>query len=179
MSVYERLDRVHGLTSQNPGARYRVIYNKSGTFVAAAIVENESRDLDVGGQTVTVTGYVSDYNLYYFETEDLDHASYLTAVLNAPIVDQRLKPMQSRDQFGPRDITKKVLELPIPRFDPNEPRHRKLAKLGEGCTAKVEGWLARGGAGSTRSIGKLRSMVRAMLKNELHAIDELVRELLA
>jgi len=72
MSIYERLDRVHGLTSQNPRARYRVIYNKSGTFVAAAIVENESRDLDVGGQTVTVTGYVSDYNLYYFETEDLD-----------------------------------------------------------------------------------------------------------
>lgn len=110
---------------------------------------------------------------------DQSEAYFLAAIFNAPVTDALIKPMQSRGLFGPRDIHKKVLELPIPRFDPNDSRHRDLAKLGEVCTARVEAWLASGGPGSTRSIGKLRSTVRAMLKEELQEIDKVVKSILA
>jgi hypothetical protein len=100
------------------------------------------------------------------------------AVLNAPIIDKLIKPMQSRGLWGPRDICKKVLELPIPQFDEKNKIHQRLAKLGEECSAKVEQWLVSGGAGNIKSIGKLRSMVRQMLKEELAEIDELVKKIL-
>ncbi|MEK7399966.1 MAG: hypothetical protein AAB116_23735 [Candidatus Poribacteria bacterium] len=39
-------------------------------------------------------------------------------------------------------------------------------------------WLADGGAGNIKSIGKLRSMTRNMLKDELSEIDLLVKQIL-
>ena len=51
----------------------------------------------------------------------------------------------------------------------------KLGELGEECSARVDKWLANGGAGNVRSIGKLHSTVRAMLRDELAEIDELVK----
>lgn len=102
----------------------------------------------------------------------------MSSVLNAPKIDTLIKPMQSRGLWGPRDIHKKVLELPIPRFNADNPNHQRLAELGEECSIKVEQWLASGGAGKIKSIGKLRSMVRVMLKDELMEIDALVQEIL-
>ena len=63
-------------------------------------------------------------------------------------------------------------------FDPSEEVHLKLAELGGVCTQKVTDWLEAGGPGKIRSIGKLRSMVREMLAEELGQIDELVEPML-
>ena len=178
MTVYERLDRFHGLTTQNPQGKYRVIYNTSGTFLTAAAVKSEPIDFEVGGQKIAAGGFLVDYKTYYLETSNSNEASYLSAVLNAPTVDAWIKPMQSRGLWGPRDICKKVLELPIPKFDAKNSAHQRLAELGEDCTAKVKRWLAGGGAGDIKSIGRLRGMVREILKDELKEIDELVTGIL-
>jgi hypothetical protein len=53
-----------------------------------------------------------------------------------------------------------------------------LRELGRACTQKVADWLETGGPGQGRSIGKLRSMVREMLAEELGQIDELVEPML-
>jgi hypothetical protein len=86
--------------------------------------------------------------------------------------------MQSRGLWGPRDICKKVLELPIPKFDAKNPVHHRISGLGEECSKKVERWLKSGGVGKIISIGKLRSMIRETLKDELLEIDTLVKEIL-
>jgi hypothetical protein len=44
--------------------------------------------------------------------------------------------------------------------------------LGKVCSERVAAWLAAGGPGKTQSIGRLRGMVREMLKEELGEIDE-------
>jgi hypothetical protein len=74
--------------------------------------------------------------------------------------------------------SQKALELPIPKFDAANPTHKRVAELGKECSAKVDKWLAGGGAGKITSIGKLRGMVRAMLKEELQEIDALVEKIL-
>ena len=89
-----------------------------------------------------------------------------------------LKPMQSRGQWGPRDIHKKVLELPIPQFNPSDNIHLQLAELGRHCNEKVAQWVQSGGPGKIKSIGILRSKVREMLKKELNEIDSLVEKIL-
>jgi hypothetical protein len=79
---------------------------------------------------------------------------------------------------APRDIHKKVLELPIPKFDPSNKIHLRLAELGKLCSQKVAEWLKSGGQGKIKSIGVLRSRVREMLKDELKEIDGLVQKIL-
>jgi hypothetical protein len=178
MTIYERIDRVHGLTRQDPKARFWVIYNKSGTFLTAAKVEKDSIEFSANGQKIIAAGFLADHVTYYFEASDLKEANYLTSILNAPKVDELVTPMQTRGQWGPRDIHKKVLELPIPQFDVENPVHLHLAKLADQCEKKVNDWLDRGAYGQVKSIGRLRQMVRQMLKDELAEIDGLVQQIL-
>jgi SAM-dependent methyltransferase len=172
------LDYRRKLTVQNPQAMYRTIYNKGGTFPSAAVVENRPIKLESNGQLFTARGLLADEMTYYYDTTSFYEASYLSSILNAPITNEKIKPMQSRGLWGPRDIHKKILELPIPQFDEKNKVHVKLAKLGEECGTKVEKWLASGGMGNVKSIGRLRSMVRQMLSKELAEIDELVKKIL-
>lgn len=123
MDIYERLDRVHGLTAQNPQARYQVLYPASATYVCACVLERETVQFGVDGQEVRAAGVAIDHKSYHYEADGKPEASYLAAVLNSPTVDGLVKPMQSRGQYGARDIHKKVLELPIPRFDASEETH--------------------------------------------------------
>lgn len=178
MSIYERLDRVHGLTHQNPQAQYRVLYPMSATYLCAAVEGCDKIVFRIRDQSILATGFLTDYKLFVFETDNEQEAFYLATLLNAPIIDNLIKPMQTRGLWGPRDICKKVLELPIPQFEAKNSTHRQLAELGKHCTAKVEKWLANGVAGNIKSIGRLRGMVREMLKDELNEIDGLVKTIL-
>ncbi len=65
MSIYERLDRIHGLTTQNPQAKYRAIYPMSATYLCACVVENEPIEFNINGQKVRVGGFVADYVTYH------------------------------------------------------------------------------------------------------------------
>lgn len=56
--------------------------------------------------------------------------------------------------------------------------HMQLAELGVQCSQKVLDWLAAGGPGQVKSIGRLRGMVRQRLKDELAEIDALVQQIL-
>jgi len=178
MDVLEYLDYYGKLTLQNPQAKYRVLYPTSATYLCACVVENQPVEFDIGEQKVQANGLLVDYVTYHLETNTKDEARYLAATLNAPVIDRLIKPMQARGLWGPRHICKKVLELPIPQFDPSKEEHLRLAELGQVCTQKVAEWLQSGGPGKIRSIGKLRSMVREMLAEELGKIDELVEPML-
>ena len=178
MNIYERLDRFHGLTSQNRNAKYRVVYPKSATYLCACIVKNRPIEFKFEGQRIKVNGFLTESVTYSAETNVEMEAHFLTAFLNAPVIDQKIKPMQSRGLWGPRDIHKKVLELPIPQFDAYDPIHIELTKLGELCSRKVSDWIQSGGPGKIKSIGKLRAMVREMLTKDRTEIDKLVEHLL-
>jgi hypothetical protein len=178
MDALEWLNDRRKLTRQNPTAAYRVLYIKSGTYLCACVVENKPFEFEVGGQLVQASGFLADHVTYSAEVTGQAEADYLAAILNAPVVDRLIKPMQSRGQWGPRDIHKKVLDLPIPQFDPSQPEHRRLAELGKACSERVAAWLAAGGPGKTQSIGRLRRLVREMLREELAEIDECTTQIL-
>jgi hypothetical protein len=178
MTIYERIDRVHGLSHQKNKNSYLVIYNTSGTLLTSCIIEKSQKDININGQYIKIKGFLVDHKTYYFETLNLKESSYLVTILNSSITDELIKPMQSRGLWGPRDIHKKVLELPIPRFRSDVPNHLQLAELGKHCSEKVQDWLAQGGPGQVKSIGRLRGMVRQFLKDELAEIDGLVQQIL-
>jgi hypothetical protein len=178
ISALNWLDYRKKLTLQNPNAKYFVVYNSSGTIPTAALVKNEPVIFYVNGQEVKAKGFLVDHVTFYLETDNINESYYLISIFNASRINEMLKPLQARGLWGPRHIHKKVLELPIPQYEAENPRHQRLAVLGEQCSGKVQTWLAQGGPGHTKSIGRLRQMVRATLKPELEKINNLVKEIL-
>ena len=178
MSVYQRLDYSRGLTSQSSRSKCRVLYNTSGTHLAACVVRNISSKLQVGSSQIAISGVIAGHTTYRMDTDDIDEAHYLVAFLNSPLVDALIKPMQSRGLWGERHIVKKVLELPILKFEKNNELHMKLAEYGKLCSLKAQKVVARSFESNDYQVGKLRQIVKKELSIELGEIDSIVRKLL-
>lgn len=178
MTIYERLNRFNGIVNQSPEERFKVLYLTSGTYLAACMVDLEKEDLKVclDGISIPLNGFVADTKTYYFETNKTNEAYYLVSILNAPIVDDLIKGMQSRGLFGPRDIHKKVLDLPIPKFDSDNPTHMELSKLGRKCKKKAEDVLPSIIEKNT-SIACVRRKIKEELSEERERISELTLEI--
>jgi SAM-dependent methyltransferase len=101
------------LTGQFPMSPIRFCYTKAGNAIAAAIV--------------TDMHTVIDHKLYWAASTSLEEARYLEAVFNSKTLTERVRPLQSRGLFGPRDVDKYVFWLPIPLYDPDQALHRRLA----------------------------------------------------
>jgi len=160
-----------------------VLYSRSATFLCAAILKAKALSHKVGEQEVALRRFVATDVTYTYETDDETEADYLVAVLNSPTVDTLIKPMQARGLWGPRDITKKVWELPIPQFNPGDKAHLRLAQIAEACAEKVKEMVPelkrlfkdlRG----PHAIGRARAAVREVLKDELTEIDAIVKGIL-
>jgi hypothetical protein len=176
MDVWQRLDLQKGLTGQDPKAKYVVLYPKSATFLCAAVVPARTINKEIGSQEIVLQRFLADYVTFYFETADRAEAMYVCAVLNSPILDDLIKPMQARGLWGPRDITKKVWELPVPEFKRENKAHAQLAVLAEACSKQVKDLIPS--LAESGSIGRVRSAVRQTLKDELAEINSLVKQIL-
>src|SRR5260221_12870721 len=111
-----------------------------------------------------------------FSRHSATEADYLAAVLNASVVNEWIKPFQSRGLMGERDIEKKVLGLPIPLFNSTEPQHKLIADLGRRASAEVGESMPRAPVSS--SLGRMRGAVREVLHATLEEIDAAVQRLL-
>ena len=176
MSIYQRIDYQHLLSTQHP-RKYRVLYNKSGTYLVSCVTHDQPAMIRYGFSQVKVRGIVADHTTYWFETEDHDEAYYLCSIFNSRVLDEQIKPMQAKGAFGERDIHKKPLEFPIPRFNRKNETHNQLAKLAKTCEEKVMKVLP-GLSNKYDSIGVIRREIKNLLKDELEQIDKIVRKIL-
>ena len=176
-SLLDWLDYRHKLTLQCHTAKYKVVYPMSATNLCAAVVEAKGIKKRVDGQTIHLQPFIADYVLFFYETENLQEAHYLSSILNSPTIDLMVKPMQSRGLWGPRHICMKVWELPIPAFEETKKTHRDLAEIGIACAEKVKAFLPELDTADITpgKIGRLRNQVREQLQTELADIDRLVK----
>lgn len=182
-SLLQWLDYRNKLTDQDPRAKYVVLHPASATFLCAAAVRRAPDVFRVASQEVPIRAFVAESKTYGFETTEKGEANYLAAVLNSTVVDSLVKPMQTRGQWGPRDIHKKVWELPIPQFQASNAKARKLAELAEACAEKVKDMVPDlkrlfEDVSPRHAIGRARTTVRHALKDELAEIDSLVKDIL-
>jgi hypothetical protein len=186
MTVYEWLDYQQKLSTQNPRAKYRVVYLRSGTNLATTVIDVE----DVLRENQLANDVVIESTLYHYDTDNAEEAYYLAAILNSSVLDELIKPMQSKGKFGERDIVKKPLEFPIPRYDPNNEIHKKLAELSKRASEvtqrilpqllSVRGYdkrLKERGALMPQEVATLRRDIRERLKDIIQQIDDLLVEL--
>lgn len=175
IDVIDWINYRNKLTEQKQ-AKYKVLYPTSATYLCGCLVEKKAIKIEIEGQEFELQGFIAESKEYYFETNTKAEAYYLCSILNSPIVDELIKPMQSRGLFGPRDIHKKVWELPIPEFNSSNHDHLALAKLGEEGTKKISEFLSHGVP--QKSIGNLRKMIKAELKEEIKEIDGITKRIL-
>ena len=110
LTLLERIDYRNGLSLQFPVSRHRILYTKSGQYLAAARLDDPR--------------VVVDHKLYWATAGSLEEAQYLTAILNSPALTKLVAPMQARGEHNPRDFDKQVWRLPIPLFDPEDEQHQ-------------------------------------------------------
>jgi hypothetical protein len=167
-NVYERLDYQKELTRQEFRQRYLVLYNHSGMNVAAAF-------FDRGLEPIP---FVVDVKLYWAAFSTRQEADYVSAVFNSETVNAAIKPFQSAGLLGERDIHKKILELPIPVFDAENPKHQKISELGVKAREEAVKAIKSGEFPVDKDIARQRGFMREHLKSELEEIDKLVAALL-
>ncbi len=160
----------HKLTDQNLNTRYLVLYTASAQDASAVVVDRQDFDVE----------FVIDSTTYWFATDSVEEAWYLTCYLNCGFTNHAIKEFQARGLFGARHVHKKILELPLPQFNAAKAEHRWLAELGRLCAAKALDHLGDTGTMDldARTLGRLRSTVRAVLADELREMDALVEALL-
>ncbi len=115
LSLRAQLDYRRKLTAQFPKLAPRVVYNASGMYLAAAVVDEPS---------------LFEHTLYWATPTTAQEGHYLAAVLNSDVLTRRLRPMQARGEHNPRHYDKYVWNMPIPRFDSAVALHAELAALG-------------------------------------------------
>ena len=113
-------------------------------------------------------------------TADEDEAHYLAAFLNSNQANVAMKPFQSSGLFGARDVHRKILDVPLPRFTPANAQHQALAALGREAAATVAAYVARTGlTGTDYVVGKVRREIRqTILAGVLPRIDAALAALL-
>jgi hypothetical protein len=169
MTYLDRLDFQHGLTDQNPDARFLVLYTGSATDASAVVIDRKQFKAP----------FIVEHKTYWCETRSEDEAHYLCAYLNSGYANEKIKDFQSRGLFGPRDIHKTIVKLPFPRFDTKIEQHLKLMQLGKKCAERTCR-LLDGGANldlDARTLGRVRSKIREHLYDDLVEIDVIVEQL--
>lgn len=167
-NIYERLDYQKELTRQEFSQRHLVLYNHSGMNVAAAYFDRHNQ----------TAPFIVDVKLYWAAFSTRQEADYVAAILNSETVNAAIKPFQSVGLLGERDIHKKLLELPIPIFDHQNPKHRTISELGAVARETAVKGIESGRFPVDSGIAKQRGFMRVHLKSELEEIDKLVAALL-
>jgi hypothetical protein len=163
MKLVEQFDYYGKLSAQFPIVPLRVLYAASGTLPAACVIQDDRA--------------VVEHALYWFAPERLEEAQYLSAILNSDAGRGAVARLQAVGQFGARHFDKVMFTLPIPRFDPSDELHEKLAGLATQAEVAASAIAFEEGVKFQRA----RKLVREALTEAgiSQQIDEAVRELLS
>lgn len=127
VSLFQSLNHLQKLAAQATRSPIRILYAASGTRLSACWLQ----DNDV----------FVDKNAYWSVAKSLEEAAYVSAVINAKVVLDRVKDLQPVGQRDPRHFDNLVWTLPIPEFDPGEALHADIAAAALhafGVAARVE-----------------------------------------
>ena len=165
-SLTDWLDWQSKLTQQPVNAKWAVMYTASGTDASAVA-------LDICRDSCRL---LADHETYMLFVTSEDEARFVEGYLNCGYVNRAIKEFQSRGLFGPRDVHKKILELPWPEFSRSSPSHRQLVALGNLAAQAVQDLLGtqQDLELDPHSLARLRTRIRAELAPLMGQIDELV-----
>ncbi|MFX1438512.1 MAG: class I SAM-dependent DNA methyltransferase, partial [Promethearchaeota archaeon] len=156
-SLLENLDRWSKLINQRQLSKIKVVYNNSGSVLQSAVIQGN----------FLITG-----DLTFFDTENLEEAFYLSAILNSNLLTDQVKIMKSS-----RHIFKLPFDIPIKKFDPKNSNHLKLTELAKKGQTLAKQSINTFIENNTRNYTKfkIQNMLSEKLKPILVEIDDILR----
>jgi hypothetical protein len=121
MTLIEQIDHMHKLSNQLSVTGIKVVYNKAGTRLSAATLDNPQ--------------VIVDTMAYWALARSVDEARYLTVILNSSPVLAPIVGMQPRGASGPRHFDLLPWELPVPEYASGNALHRQLAQAAQRAEA--------------------------------------------
>jgi hypothetical protein len=177
MSIYDRINYDQNLISQKPFSGYTVLYTKSAPNIDSCVIENFKEIIfQANESTFSVKGFFAGKTTYFSNTPSKDEAYFLSSIFNSNILNEKIKPQQSKGILEYRDIHKTVFQFNIPIFDPKMESHKKLAELGIQCSEKTREIIS---ITKMKSVAKIREQVRNGIELELNEIDKIVSDIFA
>ena len=170
MSTIDRIDFQKGLSSQNLNIRYLVMYTASAKDANTVVFDRTSLNFD----------FFADAKTYLFQTDNENEAHYLSSVLNSSKPNLLMKDFQTRGLFGPRDVSKKILDVYFPKFNELNKKHLQLSNLGKICAEKVKVFVENNPPQqdlTAHFLGKMRLDIKKHLSKEMVEIDKIVEKL--
>ncbi len=173
LDLLGRLDYHHELLAQlewqrdSRGRPVRLVYTSAGEPTAAIIHDD---------------GAIVENVLFWLTCKDMQEANYLLAIINSTSLYRAVTPLMAKGQFGARHLHKHLWKLPIPEFDPANPRHAAISEAGqataEGVARQLEQLRQEHGAKLTVTIARreLRKWLRESPEGK--TVESLVEELL-
>ncbi len=140
-------------------------------MVACVIDRSKLPSFSVNGWELVPSGFVLDVKTWFFETQNLMEAHYLSALLNSEKISKLIKPLQPNGLFGARAIHRRPFLLRIPQFNSNDDSHIKLADIGMKCEQEINKI-------KLNQSKRIRAEVRRILKEEISEIDRIVQSIL-
>ncbi|MEM1995116.1 MAG: hypothetical protein QXW32_06600 [Nitrososphaerales archaeon] len=129
-------------------------------------------EFNLNGAKIKPKNFVES-TAYFYETEDETEAHCICAILNSPMINNTIKPLQPRGLWGERHIHRRPFMLPVPRFDKSSSHHIRSAELSMKCHAKVSSLKLT----KTTSAGA-RQETKEAVSEELKEIDIITSKLL-
>jgi len=168
LTAGQYLNWVNKLTSQNLNARYLVMYTASAKDANTVVLDRQSLDLE----------FIAESAAYVFYTNNENEAYYLSAILNSSKPNLMMKDFQSRGLFGPRHVSKKILDIYFPKYSEKDPTHLQLAELAKQCHAKTKAFIENNSEIEKMNLGKLRIEIKKQIEAQMREIDEIVQKII-
>ncbi|MCU0497741.1 MAG: N-6 DNA methylase [Anaerolineae bacterium] len=174
LSFIEQLNYRNKIVDQSVTG-IKVLYNASGTNIASVVLELTPETLEIYQRDSQ--GFIADSGTYWMNVHSQAEAHYLCSLLNAEIVNARIKQYQSQGLLGERHVHRTPFEAcAIPPFDPENVDHLRLAALSQEAHQAVSTLKIAGGL--TGNVVQLRRAARQAVSAQLSAIDEVARRVL-
>ena len=163
LSLRQQIDFQGKAVGQFPPAPHRVVYTRSGQYLAACRVEDPN--------------VLIEQTLYWCGVATVEEGQYLCAVINSDALAEAVTPLQSRGQHNPRDFAMTLFGIPFPSFAADDPLHAQLTSL----AARAEAVAATLYLDPSWQFQKARRATRDALRADGVArdIDRAVHQLLA
>ena len=152
----DNLNRWSKLINQRQKSHIKVVYNNSGSILNSAVIQGD----------FIITG-----DLCFYDTDNIEEAHYLAAILNSKTLTNQIKIMKSS-----RHIFKIPLNIPIKKYDPDNKNHQQLSYLGKIAQIKAKNIVNRILKKNERiSKIKIQNILNYELNNLFVQIDEKVK----
>lgn len=165
-SLNDRLN-YNNLLIKHDLQKYIVLYSGTGTNICSCVIEREK----VNHHNTKTVQFIPDVKTWTFETDSKKEAHYLAAVLNSPVLNELIKPLQPQGLGGGRAIHRRPLQFPIQQYDEKNLNHRTLAELSIEAHELISSYNAK------EKI-KNRKQARDLAKEKLLKINKITTELI-